>query len=246
MYLRAYPVRERFREKWSPVFPKEARPGRVLAFIALGSLLALWGCGKGGPDFVAKDEPWRAEEEHACLAANVVRETAWIKSRSALGGPSVCGAARPFEMAAADSGRVAFKPNAMLRCPMVPQVDKWVARVINPAAYRYLGQPVVELSIASSYSCRPMNGQSGAQLSEHGHANALDVSAFTLADGRKVTVRAGWWGEPRERAFLRAVHAGACAEFTTVLGPEANVFHRDHFHVDLARHGKDGLKGYCK
>lgn len=218
----------------------------VPAFLGLTGVLLLWGCSKGEPDFVAKDEPWRAEEEHACLAAHVVHETPWIKSRSALGGPSACGAARPFEVAAVDGGRVAFNPIALLRCPMVPQVDRWVSRVINPAAMRYLGQPVVEVSVAASYSCRPMNNQSGAQLSEHGHANALDVSAFVLADGRKVTVKGGWWGEPRERSFLRAVHAGACAEFTTVLGPDANAFHRDHFHVDLARHGKDGLKGYCK
>lgn len=218
----------------------------VTAFSVLAAVLLLWGCSSGGPDFIAKDEPWRAEEEHACLAANVVRESPWVHSRSALGGPSVCGAIRPFEMAAADGGRVAFRPTALLRCPMVPQVDRWVSRVINPAAIRYLGQPVVEVSVAASYSCRPINNVPGAQLSEHGHANALDVSGFVLADGRKITVRAGWWGDPRERSFLHAVHDGACAEFTTVLGPDANVFHRDHFHVDLARHGHDGLKGYCK
>ena len=205
----------------------------------------LWGCSKG-PDFVAKDEPWRAQEENACLTAGVVRESPFIRSRSALGGPGYCGAARPFEMAAADGGRVALRPVALLRCPMVPQVDRWIAGVVNPAAKRHLGVPLAEITVAASYSCRPMNNQSGAQLSEHGHANALDISAFVLADGRKVTVRGGWWGESGERAFLRDVHAGACRDFTTVLGPEANAFHRDHFHVDLARHGRDGLKNYCK
>lgn len=207
--------------------------------------LLLWGC-SSGPYFVAKDEPWRAEEEHACLAAGVVRESPFLRSRSALGGPSVCGAARPFEMAAADHGRVALKPPALLRCPMVPQVERWIGSIVAPAAQRYFGVPLAEISVAASYSCRPMNNQSGAQLSEHGHANALDVSAFLLADGRKITVRSGWWGDPAERGFLRAVHDGACRDFTTVLGPEANAFHRDHFHVDLARHGRNGLKGYCK
>ena len=34
--------------------------------------------------------------------------------------------------------------------------------------------------------------------------------------------------------FLRAVHAAACNEFGTVLGPEANRTHKNHFHVDMA------------
>lgn len=217
------------------------------AFLLVGpaAALLLWGCSTG-PDFVAKDEPWRAQEEQACLASHVVQESAFIRGRSALGGPSVCGAIHPFEMTAADHGRVALKPAALLRCPMVPQVDRWISLVVNPAAQRYFGVPLAEISVASSYSCRPMNGQSGAQLSEHGHANALDISAFVLADGRKVTVRSGWWGDANERGFLRAIHQAACRDFTTVLGPEANAFHRDHFHVDLARHGRDGLKNYCK
>ncbi len=220
------------------------RTAFVLA--APAAALVLWGC-SSGPSFVAKDEPWRAQEEQACLAAHVVQENSYIRSsRSALGGPSVCGAIHPFEMAAADRGRVALKPAALLRCPMVPQVDRWISLTVNPAAQRFFGVPVAEISVAASYSCRPMNNQSGAQLSEHGHANALDVSGFVLADGRKITVRRGWWGDGAERGFLRAVHDGACRDFTTVLGPEANAFHRDHFHVDLARHGRDGLKGYCK
>jgi hypothetical protein len=36
-----------------------------------------------------------------------------------------------------------------------------------------------------------------------------------------------------EAKFLRRVHRGACDEFTTVLGPEANDLHRTHLHLDL-------------
>ena len=35
-------------------------------------------------------------------------------------------------------------------------------------------------------------------------------------------------------AFLRDIHKAACSIFTTVLGPEANKYHRNHFHLDLA------------
>lgn len=39
---------------------------------------------------------------------------------------------------------------------------------------------------------------------------------------------------PSEATFLRHLHRGACGPFGTVLGPEANDAHRDHFHLDLA------------
>lgn len=218
---------------------------RIRVLIGIVGPILLPAC-SAGPYFVAKDEPWRASEERACLVSGVVRETEFVRSRSALGGPSVCGAERPFEMAAADGGRVLLKPAALLRCPMVPQVDRWVATVIEPAAQRTYGVSVAEIRVAASYSCRPMNNVAGGNLSEHGHANALDVSAFTLADGTRISVKEGWYGGWRERAFLRAVHDGACAEFTTVLGPDYDRNHHDHFHVDLARRGPDGLRGTCK
>jgi hypothetical protein len=118
---------------------------------------------------------------------------------------------------------------------MIPAVEWWIEQVVEPAAARHFGVPIAEVKVAASYGCRPMNNQWGARLSEHGHANALDVSGFVLADGRRVDVLSGWWGDPRERAFLRAVHRGACGAFTTVLGPDYDRFHRDHFHLDLAR-----------
>jgi hypothetical protein len=95
---------------------------------------------------------------------------------------------------------------------------------------------VVEIKQISSYSCRSMNGQRGMPISEHAFGNALDVAAFTFADGRQVTVRDGWRGLPEERAFLHDVQAAACQIFTTVLAPGSNAFHYDHIHIDLARH----------
>lgn len=210
------------------------------------AVLAIMGCSTGGPDFVAKHEPWREDEENACMAAGAVRPSPFIRTRAALGGPSVCGAARPFEMSAAAGGRVSMRPAALLRCPMIPQVDRWVVETIEPAALRHFGVPLVELKVAASYGCRPINHVNGARLSEHGYANALDVSAFILADGRTITVKGGWAGDEREAAFLRAVHSGACREFSTVLGPNYDRAHRDHFHVDLARRGRDGLGVTCK
>ena len=202
--------------------------------IILAMSLLLWGCSQTA-QFVAPAEPWRADEERACLASGIVHPSPFLQTRSALGGPSVCGALQPFEMAAAAVGRVSFKPAAVLRCQMVPSVEKWVQTVVEPAARLHFGVPVVELRVAASYGCRAMNHQVGARLSEHGHANALDVSGFRLADGRMIAVQEGWHGDAREQTFLRAVHRGACETFTTVLGPNYDRLHRDHFHLDLMR-----------
>ncbi|MGE0025464.1 MAG: extensin family protein [Hyphomicrobium sp.] len=195
---------------------------------------------------MAKLEPWRASEESSCIASGVLAHTTFIATRSALGGPSVCGTERPYELSAVNDGRVRLKPAALLRCPMIPQVERWVRETVAPAAVYYFGSEVVELTIAGSYSCRPMNHVSGAKLSEHGYANALDVSGFTLANGRKISVKRGWNGDDAEQAYLRVVHRGACQQFMTVLGPDHDRAHNDHFHVDLARHGGDGLKRICK
>lgn len=220
----------------------------LLLMIGSAALVPLSGCGKGGsgPNFVAKHEPWRASQERQCLASGLVQENRFVQSRSALGGPSVCGAEHPFLMSAAAGGRVALRPAATLRCPMIPAVDHWVRTVVEPAARYHFGVPLRELKVAASYGCRPINHKPGAKLSEHGHANAIDISEFHFADGRKVTLKSGWWGDSRERAFLRAVHRGACDTFTTVLGPLADRHHRDHFHFDLARHGRTGTHRVCK
>jgi hypothetical protein len=197
------------------------------------------------PNFVAEEEPWRDTDESLCLASGIVHEGPFVTARSGLGGPSPCRALRPYFVSAALEGAVALRPAAVLRCPMLPALDRWIANVVQPAARSQLGSPVVALTIAASYACRPMNNVDGARLSEHGHANAIDVSAFQLADGRVVAVQSGWWGAPAERAFLRAAHGGACDTFTTVLGPAHDALHRDHFHLDLARHGRSGSETIC-
>jgi hypothetical protein len=130
---------------------------------------------------------------------------------------------------------VEIKPEATLACPIVNALDKWIMDAVQPAALRWFGQPIVEIKQISAYSCRGMNGQRGARISEHAFGNALDIAAFILADGRKVTVKDGWKGTPEEQAFLHDVQGGACEQFTTVLAPGSNVYHYDHIHVDLMR-----------
>jgi hypothetical protein len=135
-------------------------------------------------------------------------------------------------------GPVTVKPTATLACPIVSALDKWLAESVQPSAMRWFGTRVAEIKQISAYSCRGMNGNSRAHISEHAFGNALDISAFILADGRTISVKAGWKGMPEEQGFLRDIQGGACQVFNTVLAPGSNVYHYDHIHVDLMRRPK--------
>ena len=135
-------------------------------------------------------------------------------------------------------GPVAVKPAATLACPIVSALDRWLAESVQPAAMRWFGNRIVEIKQISAYSCRGMNGNPSAHISEHAFGNALDIAAFTLADGRRITVKEGWHGLPEEQGFLRDVQGAACRTFTTVLAPGSNAYHYDHIHVDLMRRAR--------
>jgi len=208
------------------------RRGVSWSFIAPLIALGLVGCRYFGFE---EREPWRAEAEEQCIAEGAVQRSAYVEMGSALNGKGTCGMTRPFKVAAVNGGFVELKPKATLSCPLVANVEAWFMEGVQPAAMAWYGSPVTEIKQISAYSCRTMNGQPGAAISEHAFGNALDIASFRFADGRQVDFKSGWKGKPEERGFLRAVHAAACERFSTVLAPGSNVFHYDHIHVDLAR-----------
>jgi hypothetical protein len=135
----------------------------------------------------------------------------------------------------ASVGPVEVKPAATLACPIVAALDQWITTAVQPAALRWFRVPVVEIKQISAYSCRGMNGNPNAHISEHAFGNALDIAEFVLADGHRITVQYGWRGSPEEQGFLHDVQLAACNEFSTVLAPGANIYHYNHIHVDLMR-----------
>ena len=149
-----------------------------------------------------------------------------------------CGIAKPIEVTEILPG-VALTPPATVRCETASALAGWVADVVQPAA-RQMGErgEVVALDQGSGYICRRRNNAAEGKLSEHSFGNAIDIMAFRFAEGDPIAV------EPRERegtlaeAFQRAVRAGSCLYFTTVLGPGTDAAHADHLHMDIkARNG---------
>ena len=104
---------------------------------------------------------------------------------------------------------------------------------LQPVAREIYGQAVAGVEHLGSFACRNIYGRVDARRSQHASANALDIAAFRLADGRRVVVAEDWNGHGDAARFLRAVRDGACGNFDGVLGPDYNRAHHDHFHLDL-------------
>ena len=123
-----------------------------------------------------------------------------------------------------------------MTCPLARQFARWSREAVQPAARAWLGSSIVRIESFGTYSCRPVNSQSGAKLSEHGRSNAVDIAVFVLADGRRIDVLGGWNSEDENvRRFLRTVHQAGCRRFQIGLGPDSDNFHRNHFHFDMGR-----------
>ena len=126
-----------------------------------------------------------------------------------------------------------------MTCGLAANFAAWARYGVQPAARLILGAEIQKIETFGTYNCRPIAGS--GKLSEHAHSNAVDVSAFVLSDGRRITIEQGWNGDRQTRQFLEVVRASACKRFRTVLSPDYNVAHRDHFHFDMGGRG-----GFCR
>jgi hypothetical protein len=127
-----------------------------------------------------------------------------------------------------DKHRVSVKPAAILRCTMATAIADWIRTDMTPLASG-LGSVIADLDNFDSFECRGRNRVVGAQLSEHGRANALDVRDLKLADGRSISLT----DRTVPREVRENVLHSVCARFTTVLGPGSDGYHEDHIHLDL-------------
>jgi len=125
-------------------------------------------------------------------------------------------------------------------CPVMAGLLAWQWNVAQPAAQRIFGASVERIEHYGSYSCRRMYGRPSEPWSEHATADAIDVSGFVLSDGTRVSIARDWPADDRKSRFLHVVRDGACRLFSTVLSPNYNAAHRNHFHLDQAARGEWG------
>lgn len=120
-------------------------------------------------------------------------------------------------------------------CSVAAALVVWEREIVQPAAATHFGSEVIAVDTFGSYNCRRLYGRNEGPWSEHATANAIDVAAFRLADGTRISVLDDWQSEPARVAFLRDVRDGACRLFRTTLSPDYNAAHADHLHLDMAR-----------
>jgi len=253
-------------------------------------------------------EIWRAREECMHVLQSVSADVEFLPPIK----NDQCRVPAPVRLKGfKSSSELVFDPPVETNCRLMAALYRWSKSTLQPEARRRLGTTVSRIVGASSYACRNVYGRPIGNLSQHAFANAIDIGAFGLRDGRMLTVLKGWgptardtreakekskggldevrsqtsgsardvrskatYGElvagqrlakvslstktsglenPQQSGagriekedafgpskptpatqFLRSVHKGACGEFGTVLGPEANDVHRNHFHFDL-------------
>lgn len=225
----------------------------MVRFLTLALLLTLPACGSLVP---AGDEPARPRAQVApravapapatqvCLSELGQRQAAFTPLPDRFYGAG-CSTVGTVTLAAlqGDDARFQLTNLGPVACPLADTLAGWARFGVDRAAREVFGSPLARIETMGSYSCRTVAGSS--RLSAHATAQAVDVGGFVLENGRRISVLGHWnAGSADEQRFLRLVHASACRRFGTILGPEYNQAHRDHFHLEAPKSSGGG--GFCR
>ena len=152
-----------------------------------------------------------------------------------------CSAVGAVRLSALKSDRASLELGGLgpMTCPLADSLAGWARYGVDRAAQQILGSPLTKIETMGSYNCRNIAGS--LRRSAHATGNAIDVSGFVLADGRRITVAGDWADKsPRVQRFFTAIHSSACKRFGTVLSPAYNAAHRDHLHLEMSG------RSFCK
>lgn len=154
-----------------------------------------------------------------------------------------CGYSDGLRFDEGGSQTIEFAPaNLGTSCAVAAGLAMWEWNVVQPAAERRFGARVTRVEHLGSYSCRRIYGRSSGDWSEHATADAVDIAAFRLSNGMRISVLDDWDSSDEKAGFLREVRTGGCKLFSTVLSPDYNAAHRDHLHLDQAERGEMGWR----
>ncbi|MEM8630971.1 MAG: extensin family protein [Pseudomonadota bacterium] len=148
-----------------------------------------------------------------------------------------CGIANPVRVTSVSD--VVLSRPAIMSCHTASALRYWVEASAKPAVGD-LGGGLAQLNVAADYACRTRNHRPGAKISEHGKGRAIDISGIVMKDGTQFTLT-NHWNTKGPGSILKKMHKGACGPFHTVLGPDADRYHKDHFHFDVR-----GGRPYCR
>ncbi|WP_337268993.1 extensin-like domain-containing protein [Oryzifoliimicrobium ureilyticus] len=155
-----------------------------------------------------------------------------------------CGIDKPIKLKVILPG-IAMKPDAVFRCPVALALARWLKESVIPAANVAVPEQgkITTVNQASSYICRLRNSAETGKISEHARGDAIDIASFSFEKGEDIAVKPRKEDSTLPGAFQRAVSASACLYFRTVLDPESDEAHENHFHLDLL--DRKGDFRYC-
>jgi hypothetical protein len=227
--------------------------GRIVIWLALLAILATCMIGYGvyarriavperydpfAPyDLHAADGPfttfkrWRTlRDPHLCAAS---LESSGLTYRPMADSTGAGGCELRDVVRITQAGDVRFNAPFLATCPLALGIAEFEHRYLQRAALDVFDERVTRIEHVGSYACRNVNHQRDTALSQHASANAIDLTGFVLADGKRITL--AQWDDANTpgASFLRRVHDAACRSFDTTLGPDYNALHKTHFHVDM-------------
>lgn len=127
-------------------------------------------------------------------------------------------------------------------CPVAAALEMWRLHSLEPAAQEMFGTGLARIEHLGAFSCRRTYGREEGAWSEHATANAIDIAGFVLEDGTRISVLRDWQGTDDKALFLWRIRDDACRLFATVLSPDYNAAHADHFHLDQSQR----WRGFCR
>jgi hypothetical protein len=159
-----------------------------------------------------------------------------------------CGIQSPLAVSAisANGRSIPFDATVTIDCGMATVLPDWAAEV-DSYLFAHDKTRIKKIAVSTNYECRNVDHAKEGNLSFHSFADALDVIGFTLEDGRTVSIDPGFNGTPEQgHDILHFARDAACTHFMTVLSPDADSFHQNNMHLDLACHGKMCTTRLCQ
>ncbi|MEG4673249.1 extensin family protein [Enterobacter cloacae] len=135
-----------------------------------------------------------------------------------------------------DFGPVSLNSSFLASCPLALSSALFVSQQARPLTRTLTGSELVRIEHLGSYACRNIYHRPDARRSEHATAEALDISAFRLANGERVTILHGW-RSTKTQPWLQALLTASCGYYGNGLGPEYNAAHANHFHLGMRGFG---------
>jgi len=184
------------------------------------------------PNLMTPFKLWRLQEDPALCEAALHTSTLRYTHQADSAADAKCPLTNTLRI---QGGDVALSSSFLSSCRLAVAYALFDIHQLQPAAQSVFGQNVTQVDHLGSFACRNIYNRSEGRLSQHATANALDIAGFRLADGRRISVLKDWKDDGDDGRFLRLVRDGACQQFNTVLSPDYNAAHRNHFHLDMGR-----------